>query len=1200
VLQGGSATGASGTRTGGNVTIDAGTGNVPSTNGTVTIGASALALTLGSSTNNTSTTLQSGSGGVSLTSTGSGSFSTSGSLSLTSGGAATWKTSSGNLTVQANGSSNLNLETSGAGTINLGQNNTTTVNIASNSNTVRTINIGNVSAGTQAQTISIGTAGAGTGSVTLAAGSVGVNLNANVNSPTNINTGGSTGTITLGGGSSNLVINSVNFDVTSGGTATAATSVLTPLLDAASAVALTIGGTNASSLTLGRAAAAFTLQGNASSTLTATSGGFTTTLGFTTPTANRAISLPDAGGTICTTVFATCSSVYGAASGSGSYIQNGTTTQTANFYVQSAASGNIGGIIQGAAGQTVDIFRVISSGGVINMAVKANGSTEFTPTADSASAFNVRGSAGDNMLTIDTVSSRIGLNLGGTNTPTMNGPGLQVRGGLQLSDAGNSGLLHNFTTPGSSTVPSRLSVNAESLSAGSSIISIGLTGTSNANSRAMLIYDGRANSQSLPGLAVVNPNETSTIGLTWRGSNSTGYFTSQPSAGTSTSNVTLQSGDITGGSGLTTGAVALTTGTGAGGSANISTGAIAIDPGAATGTGTAGAITIGGTNASSVAIGGSSTPINLQGTTTVTGTSSTALTVNTGANTNKGVVIQGGASQTSYLLEAYNNTDRVFSVDSYGQTLVRTQTGHNSYDALRVLRADGANILNVDTSSRVVGINNTQGNGASVVATLALNNTADRIGIQIAANGTQTADLLRAYDSSGNTALSITNTGNLLFGSTAAHTTSVAQSAAGAGNNLTISAGQGASGQLGGNLVLQAGANGTASGSPGSVVIRANGGDSATAFQIQTADGTGNLFTADTSNRVVKVALGSTASTNAVCSDLANSTAPTAGTAYELRDCSSAPAADYAENYPVASGVSYGAIVALGDKEVATYDTGANGQIDWTKIKGNVTQLVKSAQAYQSTTIGIVSDNHSDFTSAGYNIKAQDNPMPVALNGRVPVQVSDSSWPIQAGDYLTTSTDPGKAMKATDAGFVIGKALASWTPGTGTATVMVFVEPGYYPGSSITNLIQNGSNATLSSLTVSGSASITKLTVQKLIILADLTINGHIITGNNNGTTTVQADANSGSTGICTISGNDTSGQITITPTGTGIAEGAQCTITLSSSFTTAPHPVISPVETNAQSVGAYANATTNTITVGFTNPGKAAKSYTFNYFNVQ
>ena len=61
-----------------------------------------------------------------------------------------------------------------------------------------------------------------------------------------------------------------------------------------------------------------------------------------------------------------------------------------------------------------------------------------------------------------------------------------------------------------------------------------------------------------------------------------------------------------------------------------------------------------------------------------------------------------------------------------------------------------------------------------------------------------------------------------------------------------------------------------------------------------------------TSAGVVSMGLSGTASTNAVCSSLANATAPTAGTAYEIRDCNAAPAADYAEMYPVETGIEYG------------------------------------------------------------------------------------------------------------------------------------------------------------------------------------------------------------------------------------------------------------------------------------------------------
>ncbi len=50
--------------------------------------------------------------------------------------------------------------------------------------------------------------------------------------------------------------------------------------------------------------------------------------------------------------------------------------------------------------------------------------------------------------------------------------------------------------------------------------------------------------------------------------------------------------------------------------------------------------------------------------------------------------------------------------------------------------------------------------------------------------------------------------------------------------------------------------------------------------------------------------------------------------------------------------------------------------------------------------------------------------MPVALSGRVPVIVSTENGPIKPGDYLTTSTIPGVAMKATKGGSIIGTAMA--------------------------------------------------------------------------------------------------------------------------------------------------------------------------------
>ena len=198
-----------------------------------------------------------------------------------------------------------------------------------------------------------------------------------------------------------------------------------------------------------------------------------------------------------------------------------------------------------------------------------------------------------------------------------------------------------------------------------------------------------------------------------------------------------------------------------------------------------------------------------------------------------------------------------------------------------------------------------------------------------------------------------------------------------------------------------------------------------------------------TNGGVVSMGLSSTAATSAVCSSLANGTAPTADTAYEIRDCSNTPVADYAEMYPVEAGAEVGDIVASGTEVVATYDVKDNGGIDWTKVKGNITKLVKSGATYQSNVIGIVSNNTNDFSSTGYNIKEADHPMPIALNGRVPVKVSSSSEPIKSGDYVTTSTEAGKAMKSIESGYVIGKALEDWNPNSGKDMVMIFVEQGY-------------------------------------------------------------------------------------------------------------------------------------------------------------
>ena len=72
----------------------------------------------------------------------------------------------------------------------------------------------------------------------------------------------------------------------------------------------------------------------------------------------------------------------------------------------------------------------------------------------------------------------------------------------------------------------------------------------------------------------------------------------------------------------------------------------------------------------------------------------------------------------------------------------------------------------------------------------------------------------------------------------------------------------------------------------------------------------------------------------------------------------------------------------------------------------------------------------------------------LALSGRVPVKIDPDSEPIEVGDFLTSSSKPGYAIKATKAGYTVGKALENWNASTGSApsAIDVFVNIGYFMG----------------------------------------------------------------------------------------------------------------------------------------------------------
>ena len=122
----------------------------------------------------------------------------------------------------------------------------------------------------------------------------------------------------------------------------------------------------------------------------------------------------------------------------------------------------------------------------------------------------------------------------------------------------------------------------------------------------------------------------------------------------------------------------------------------------------------------------------------------------------------------------------------------------------------------------------------------------------------------------------------------------------------------------------------------------------------------------------------------------------------------------------------------------------------------------RSEQAYQNDLLGVVSTNPGMVLSGP---SGPGKPILVALSGRVPVNVSTENGAIEQGDSLTSSSIPGVAMKATNAGATIGTAMTSFN-GEGVGTVVVFVKNGTSLGNNV-----EGINTLMQLLGGSGSSS---------------------------------------------------------------------------------------------------------------------------------
>lgn len=186
------------------------------------------------------------------------------------------------------------------------------------------------------------------------------------------------------------------------------------------------------------------------------------------------------------------------ASGSSNYIQNNSsaTAQTANFNIQSAASTSIAAIIQGASGQSVDIFEVKYNGGAAN-AFKVQSNGVVATIGDINTGGNVYATtagavvSGNKLYTAGIVSHNSGtgttLNFGASSPVTIQNSaattditsviklGSSQTGDLLQFQDSNSNVLTRVTAAGrigvnSTAASSELSVTADSASTIATII----------------------------------------------------------------------------------------------------------------------------------------------------------------------------------------------------------------------------------------------------------------------------------------------------------------------------------------------------------------------------------------------------------------------------------------------------------------------------------------------------------------------------------------------------------------------------------------------------------------------------------------------------------------------------------------------------------------------------------------------------------
>lgn len=112
--------------------------------------------------------------------------------------------------------------------------------------------------------------------------------------------------------------------------------------------------------------------------------------------------------------------------------------------------------------------------------------------------------------------------------------------------------------------------------------------------------------------------------------------------------------------------------------------------------------------------------------------------------------------------------------------------------------------------------------------------------------------------------------------------------------------------------------------------------------------------------------------------------------------------------------------VSIANTYLITDKSAVSGDIIANTSKG----MVRANSPYQANMIGVLTDKPVAVFRA-----ASGPEKPVATGGVVVVNVVNDGGTIKKGDFVTTSEKPGKGMKATSSGYILGMAVSDASDG---------------------------------------------------------------------------------------------------------------------------------------------------------------------------